>query len=86
MQKWEYCTLGPFIGTNSGYYPKWHHYGHGEKALLGDGDEQEKLDETIKELGLAGWELVGCGAVTYGHSGAHVLYFKRPTESSLGMR
>ena len=88
MQKWEYCSLGPFRDASwGGYYPRLTYYTDkgpkhfSMKEFNKDIETSEGLARTIAALGNDGWEMVGFGAVPGRHDEAHhIIYFKRPIE------
>jgi hypothetical protein len=80
MQRWEYCTIGPFKGPAEGDVPRLVQFTReGPKTIrldkpLGIG-EAGTISQAIARLGDEGWEMVGCGNVG---QVLHILYFKRP--------
>ena len=98
MHKWEYCTVGPLHG---GLNPIFHEQKKVTILYMNtEGIRELTLEPKVKrlsnlvaimvaQLGLKGWEMVGCGTVDAVTSAvtaimhgvprpSHMLYFKRP--------
>jgi len=73
MQKWEYCAI------EYRTFPTPKSLMHEFNTVIGV--QSHKINDTptmgatIAQLGMQGWELVGCGIVA---ATAHNIYFKRP--------
>lgn len=77
MQKWEYCAVTDFICSGKAQLAgidAW------LTAFTLDGvtaTHVRNMAQLVAELGMDGWEMVGCGNTSeYSHN----LYFKRPKE------
>ena len=80
MQKWEYCAVTDISGQSSGGFGVCGaHFVtftlDGLHATTGRPPDTQLVVQRIAELGMDGWEMVGCGNVG---EYTHTLYFKRP--------
>jgi soluble P-type ATPase len=81
MQRWEYCAIVRVSATSGGRLvastERTVHYftDHHVKIVKVNADDPDALGLSISDLGVQGWEMVGCGN-TGGES--HTVYFKRP--------